>query len=218
MKKHPWISTFLLILILSAMFIYLRLFSSVTFQDIITFTPSSPALAALIILALFAIKSLTILLPLTLLFVVSASLFSFPYALFVNFLGLSLSFSIAYGIGRFTAEDSIDNYLKKYKKLSSFNHLRNENKWLFAYILKLSGFIPNDISSLIAGALQIPFFTFLSASILAKVPSVYIQTQLGAAALSDESIPPILWIASIVIILGYVLFYRFLTKKHLNHN
>jgi len=85
-------------------------------------------MATLLILSLFSIKSLTILLPLTLLFVVSASLFAFPYALCVNFLGLNLSFTVAYGIGGFTAEDTIDNYLDKYRKLSSFNHLRKENE------------------------------------------------------------------------------------------
>lgn len=216
MKKHPWISTFLFLLILGAMISYLRLFSHVTFQDIISFTPSSRWMATLLILSLFSIKSLTILLPLTLLFVVSASLFAFPYALCVNFLGLSLSFTVAYGIGRFTAEDTIDNYLDKYRKFSSFNHLRKENEWLFAYVLKLSGFIPNDISSFIAVALQIPFITFITASLVAKAPSVYIQTQLGAAALSDDSIPPILWVIALIIVLGYIIIYRRIVKKHVN--
>ena len=60
-------------------------------EDIINYSPENVFLAAIVMIILYGLKSLTVVIPLPLLEVESGLIFSFPIAVIVNSIGIMLS-------------------------------------------------------------------------------------------------------------------------------
>lgn len=71
-----------------------------TLEGILTYSPRHPALAAALLLALFAVKSLSIFLYSGLLYAASGVLFSLPAAIAVNLAGTAVMVSLPFWLGK----------------------------------------------------------------------------------------------------------------------
>ena len=69
-------------------------------DEVLRFTPSEPWLAALIMLLLFALKSLSVVVYCGILYAADGILFSLPVAILMNILGTAVMVSVPYFIGR----------------------------------------------------------------------------------------------------------------------
>ena len=65
-------------------------------DTIVKYTPKNVALAVIMLILLFGLKSLTIVLPLSILYLASGILFSPVAAVFISTVGLSVSITIPY--------------------------------------------------------------------------------------------------------------------------
>ena len=91
-------------LIICIIFIVLFLASGndITVQTVLNYTPESPFAAAIVILLLYALKSVSFVFPIAVLQIATGHLFQTPVALLINFLGRAVTLSIPYWVGRFS--------------------------------------------------------------------------------------------------------------------
>lgn len=122
---------------------------------------------ALIIIGFSIVKSFALVFPPAVLFVLSGIVFrNFWLAVLVNAVATAVSLILPYFLGRFTGKDMVDSLKGRFKAIKKLDAFADENSFAVVFIFKAGGLIPSDLSSLIFGAMNIPFKTyFLSANL-----------------------------------------------------
>jgi uncharacterized membrane protein YdjX (TVP38/TMEM64 family) len=127
------------------------------------------------------IKSFALIFPPAILFALSGLIFeSIWVALLVNLVATALSLSLPYYLGRFTGKPMLDTLKTKFPKIGKLDSFAGENEFTFIFILKVSGIIASDLSSLIFGTMNIPYRKYMIASNLGLLPLNILWTLLGA--------------------------------------
>lgn len=172
---------YLPLIIIGILFAFFALnYRVISVENILSFTPSNYFLIAIIIIFIFAIKSISMIIPLTVLYISSSIVFSWYWAIIVNFIGLFICMTIPYYIGKFSGKNLVDKLILKYPKVNKINDIKANNEWVFVFIVKILGIIPNEVSSMILGSLNTEYKIFIIASVLAKSPAMIATTLLGA--------------------------------------
>lgn len=153
----------------------------ITVQDVLDYTPQSPAATALTILALYALKSVSFVFPIAVLQIATGHLFRTPLALLINFLGRAVTLSIPYWIGRISGSGLVEGLAKKYPKLEEIHAGRKQNPLFLSFLLRTFCFLPGDAVSLYLGARKIPFRDYLAGGVLGTTLGVVLSTVLGAS-------------------------------------
>lgn len=174
------------LLLLAAAANYLIRSRSLSVEDIVNYAPENLYLAALVMLALFAVKSATVFFPLSVLYLACGVIFPTPAALGVSALGLFVSLSIPYCIGRLLGAKMVNKLLTKYEKTKELQRFRTKNEWLFAYILRAVKILPADLVSMFLGAEKMNFMKYLAGSFGGLVPTLISTIAMGSAV-SDPS-------------------------------
>ena len=183
--------------------------------DLLSWSPASPWLTALFLLALYACKSMTVFFPLVALYLAGGLLFPLPAALTVNLIGLAVCSALPYLVGRCSAAETLDRLRQKYAKLQTVEKLRQENNFLFALLARAVGILPGDVVSLYFGAVRLPFGPYLAGSLLGLCPTMVAVTIMGGNV-SDPFSPAFLAAAGIdllVVAVSFVVCKRILRKK-----
>lgn len=120
---------------------------------------------ALIIIGFSIIKSFALIFPPAVLFVLSGIVFDdLLTAVLVNFVATACSLILPYFLGRFTGADMVNSLKGRFKAIRKLDDFADENSFSVVFIFKAGGFMPSDLSSLIFGALNIPFGKYFVAS------------------------------------------------------
>lgn len=157
-------------------FIYFR---DESVEDVLSYVPENLWLAAVFFIFLYALKSLTVVFPIPVLYISCGIIFPLPIALIVNSLGIITTVSVPYLIGRFTGKDMLDHLIEKYPKAKQIDILKRRNEWFFVYLVKLIGIVPCDISSMILGAMDIKYINMSTGSLVGMFPYMAAVTVLG---------------------------------------
>ncbi|MBQ7980131.1 MAG: hypothetical protein IJ305_00825, partial [Oscillospiraceae bacterium] len=113
--------------------IYFIFFRSVTVEDILEFTPENLWLAAVVMVGLFALKSLSMFFPMLILIAAAGSIFpSFIPAFIVNSIGVSVMLMIPYAIGRFAEKDFVMGIINRNKNADKLRDIKSENEFFIA--------------------------------------------------------------------------------------
>ena len=211
-----WTARLLPLVCLSAALGWLLLSGrSLTAADILHYTPSQPLLAALFLWLAFALKSLSMVFPVMLLFAVSGQLFPLPVALGVNLVGIAVTLSLPYLLGRASELSFTDTLLARYPKLWELRRLREENGFLLSLLSRAVGLLPCDAVSLYFGSTRTPYPAYLAGAVLGFLPDVVCATLLGMQA--EKPASPGFWITVAVNLLAcgvsVLLFRRYKRKK-----
>ena len=153
----------------------------ITVDAIISYTPSNLFLAALVLLLLFALKSLSVFFASIVLYTVAGLLFPLPAAILVNALGVIVMASEAYLMGRVFGSDLIGTIAEKYPKVQPILHLQDKKPFLFTFLLRMLKVSNVDISSMYLGASHTKFAPYLAASFLALIPELILYAVLGSS-------------------------------------
>ncbi|MDP3386501.1 MAG: VTT domain-containing protein [Eubacteriales bacterium] len=189
-------------------------FQDFTVESILRFTPEGFYLAVLVFMGLYTLKSLAVVIPLALLYVAVGRTFPVPIAIMVNLGGLAIGSTIPYLIGRFSGKELVDSLTIRYPKAERINTLKNENEWIFTFIIRILSIIPYDIGSIVLGSFKVNYLRFIFISLMIKLPGIVAQTFLGATSQNIGSIG--FWIsltASVLITMGYYAFYRWYSQN-----
>lgn len=136
---------------------------------------------ALILIGFSIVKSFALIFPPAILFVLSGMVFdSFLLAVFVNFIATALSLILPYYLGRFTGRQMIEALTARFKAVKKIDDFADANSFALVFIFKAGGLMPSDLSSLIFGAMNIPFGKYFIASNLGMLILNVLWTLLGS--------------------------------------
>lgn len=191
-------------LIACAVFMILLLTSGreITVQTVLSYTPRFPFTAAIVILLLYALKSVSFAFPIAVLQIATGHLFQTPAALLINFLGRAITLSIPYWIGRFSGSDLMDRLQKKYPRLEEVCSKQEQKPVFISFLLRTFCFLPGDAVSLYLGATKIPFPYYLTGGILGTTLGVVLSTILGSSITEPGS--PAFWLSAFLMALTAV--------------
>ena len=192
----------------------------ISVSEILHFTPSNPVLAAVIILLLFAVKSLTIVLYSGLLYAANGILFPLPVAVGLNLLGTAVMVSIPYLIGRKLGKNIVERVVAKYPKAEQLRELRQENDLFFTFFVRLVGLLPCDVVSLYFGAIGVRFRNYLLGCLLGMLPPCITLAVMGMS-ISNPRSPE--FILSVLVQLGCmagsaVIYHIYQKRRKKNNN
>lgn len=140
-------------------------------SGIVEFTPEKPVLAVLVMLVLFAAKSLSVVLYSGILYAASGILFPLPAAIAVNLAGTVVMVTIPYLIGKKIGSRAVERIVAKYPKAAQLQKFRRKNDVFIVFFVRLVGILPCDIISLYMGAVNIRYYKYLAGCILGFLPS-----------------------------------------------
>lgn len=160
--------------------------NKITAELIINYTPSNLFLAALVMLLLFALKTMSVFFYSGILYTVSGLIFPLPVAVLVNALGLVVMIAEGYLNGRFLGSDLVGTVSEKYPKIVPILKLEDKRPFLFTLLLRMMKIISFDMGSMYMGATRAAFVPYAAASFLTVVPELVLFAVMGKG-ISDLS-------------------------------
>lgn len=156
-----------------------RLGEPLTADTVLKYSPDNPVLAAAVMILFFAIKSLTIVFPLSVLYLASGIMFSPIPAVLVSSIGLAAAISIPYWIGRYSGDGVVKEISEKYPKVGQVEEYQRQNSFFACFITRIVGILPGDIVSIYFGACETPYPVYLAAGLCGSMLSIVTTTLLG---------------------------------------
>ncbi len=135
---------------------------------------------ALLIIAFSVVKSFALIFPPAVIYAVSGIFFeNYFAAVSVNLIATALSLILPYFLGRFTGKDMADSLRQRFPKIAKLDQFAGENGFALVFVVKASGMLPCDLSSLLFGAVDLPFPKYFLAANLGMLPLNILWTLLG---------------------------------------
>lgn len=159
------------------------------------------------------VKSFALVFPPAVVFAVAGYILpNFFLSLAVNLVSVFLSLSIPYFLGKFTGSGMVDTLKGKFKAVKKLDDFAGANETQMTFVIKLSGILPGDLSSLLFGAMGVSYKKFMIGANLGMLPLVIVYTGFGVALRSIETMP---WLAAVpvVAIVTFVIISGIITKK-----
>ena len=176
-----------------AAFLFIRTSGNLTVAEFLKYEPENKLAAALIMLGLFALKSVDFLLHSGVLYAVSGIIFPPATAMAVNLLGAFGMAAIPWHIGKALGGPAAERTWRRYPKLRGLKQLHTKHEFLFVLLVRVIG-IPVAAAGSYMGAVKIDRRRY--ASILGMLPTLLCFTFMGDSA-SDPASPKF-WIAMAV--------------------
>ncbi len=220
-ETHSKISlgfTAALIVILVILALYYR--DQLTVDFIIHVVADHPSVAALIFLALYLLKTLALVVPIIVLYVAAGLLFRPAVAIGLNTIGIWIGATLPFIFGRFYGTSMVDKIYLRYPKLQQLVYLQNQNGSLFAFAIRIIGFIPVELASMFMGALGTPYRSYILGTMLGLFPSMVLYTFLGYTISDPTSLGFIIVLALTILstVVTAVLYPMYLKKKYDSQN
>lgn len=173
---------------------------------------SFPAAVALI-LGIYALKSVTFVVPAMLVYLSVGMAFKPLTAVLIDFVGIAIEVTITYFLGRFLGKDAVYNFLKDKKGGSKLLNMKAKSKAATVFVARFTA-IPIDFSSLFFGAFGYKYPSYLILSVIGIMPRVIMNTFIGSGVYEYV---PMKWII-IAVICGLSAFVVvFTVKKIIEH-
>lgn len=150
-------------------------------EDIKSFAPENLWLAAIAVIVFYVVKSFSLVFPLPILYVGVGLIFPNVYEAFiVNFVGVALSLTLPFFLGKFMGKDMVNKLTERFPKIKKLDEVKTDNEFIFVFILKLSGVLACDLSSLLLGAMNVSYKKFMLGSICGLAPLIIAWTFLSS--------------------------------------
>ena len=178
-----------LLSIISVLFLILLLSHNLIFnsESVQSYFQSATWMTIIGILVLYAVKSITMTIPNSVLYITAGALFPTWLAILITCVGLTISLSIGYFTGKKLGETNVYNLLAKQKRLKNFLNRDKEDLLLLCFIARLLA-LPFGLASFFFGALKLPFFKYVFVSLLGVTPTMLPIVFSGAAIANPLSL------------------------------
>ncbi|MCD7891049.1 MAG: VTT domain-containing protein [Ruminococcus sp.] len=182
-------------LILCVIFMAIYLFSDeeISAENLLNYVPEKPLYAAIFLVLLYALKSLTIVFPLIVLKLLGGFIFDPIDAIIVNSIGALVELIVPYLVGRLSGAKFVEKICAKYPKINEIFGSNDNSDFFISFFLRIIDFLPGDVISMAFGKRKFPFFTFLVGSFLGMLPGIIMATLLGTSITDPTS--PMFWIS-----------------------
>lgn len=217
---RPLIKKLIPVLCVACLFGILLAGPAVSVQTLRDYSPENPILAAILILALYALKSATLFFPLIILEIATGYLFPHWIALFINLTGMFIILSVPYLMGKARGINRIQQLIQKYPRFQRILDKQEENSRFLCFFLRIISCLPGDVVTMYFGAVRIPFAQNLGFGLLGLLPGMVLATLMGSSIQDPSS--PAFWLSAISMgalavlsLLLYYLYQRKIQKKEL---
>ena len=176
------------------------------------------ATIALVVILFSVVKSFALVFPPAVVFSICGYMMpSYFLALVINLVSVFLSLAIPYFLGKFTGAGMVDTLKGKFKAIKKLDDFAGANETQTVFVVKLSGLLPGDLSSLSFGAMKTSFKSFLIGANLGMLPLAIVYTGFGTALRSIGEKP---WLAAVpvVAIVVFVIISGIITKRMIAKN
>lgn len=189
-----------------------------TLDSVLEITPQNTWLAALFIVLLFTLKSVSVVIYSGIIFAAAGILLPLPLAIAADVIGTAAMCTLPYLLGRLAASELMDELVERYPKLRQLQDFQTKNDFIFVLLVRLIQLFPSDVLSVYLGAAKISYKRYLPACLIGLLPSGIMFTVMGTSIQDTEStmfrIALAFETALIVLpVLGYM-FYKHRLKKH----
>lgn len=149
-------------------------------KELSTYFRGGAVTVAVIMIVFSVVKSFALIFPPVLLFAISGIFFdNFWLAVSVNFIATSLSLFLPYFLGKFTGKSMVDTLKQRFPKIKKIDDFADANEFTVVFVVKATGLLPSDLSSLLFGAMNISFTKYIVAANLGMIPINILWTLLG---------------------------------------
>ena len=150
-----------------------------TVSNIAEHSPSHIFLAIIFLLALYALKSLSLVFPVAVLIAVGGYIFGVWIGIIINIIGFAITLSIPYWLGRFTAIGTSENWLEKYPKLDKFVKMGKDSAFIFSMFSRTLFFLTCDVLSIYMGTIKMNYYKYLLGGVIGFSPAIICTTVMG---------------------------------------
>lgn len=167
-------------MILVCAVLYFTVFRNVTAEQLLRYTPENIWLAAIVIIGMFSLKSLTFFFPM--LVIVTACGSAAPNiwsALLINTIGIFCMMNIPYCIGRFAQREFVEGFIAKHKKMQTVRDIKMSNELFFILFLRIINCLPYDVVSMFLGSTGTGWKNYIAGSMLGTLPGMILSTVMG---------------------------------------
>ena len=199
--KNRW--KLLCLAVLALGLLYLHSQYHITAEAILSWQPENLFLAAVILLCIFAVKSVLVFVPIMIPQILAGHLYSREMAILINGLGLVVVMSLPYWIGKGLGSAKMERLIRKYPKIQNILKTQEDNQMAFSFMLRACAVPPADIVTMYLGATGMPYLTNVIGGTLGCFPGMVLTTFLGANIRNPES--PAFWQALILNVVWIIL-------------
>ena len=171
---------------------------NITVQNIINFTPENTVMAIVMMLFLFAFKSVTFFIYGGILYAASGIIFSLPVAIFVNCIGSIIMTSIPFFVGKKMGGEAIDKIIKKHPRLSILRDTPSKKELFVSFFVRIVRCLPSDPLSMYLGASGIRYSRYICGTLLGLSPAIVTFSIMGMS-INDVNSPAFIISAGIEI-------------------
>ena len=134
----------------------------------------------------------------------------------ISTIGLAITITIPYWIGRISGKQIVQELCKKYPKLEQVRKYQETNAYFASFITRIVGILPGDVVSIYLGACSVSYPVYLVAGVTGSLLSIITNTLLGEKISDPFSIEFIVvLICRIMVSVGAIAInYRLNQKKH----
>ncbi len=164
------------------------------------------------------IKSFALVFPPAVVFSICAYIMpNYFLALLINIVSIFLSLMIPYFLGRFTGAGMVDSLKRKFKAIKKLDDFAGANETQVVFVVKMSGLLPGDLSSLLFGAMKTSFKSYFIGANLGMLPLAIVYTAFGTALRSIGE-KPWLPVVPVIAIIFFVIVSSIITKRMISKN
>lgn len=167
----------ILLIVMAAVFFKYK--DEITVSNIAEHSPVGIVLSVLFVLALYAVKSLSVFFPILVLMAVGGYLFGGAVGLIVNIIGVGVTLTVPYLLGRLTFMGMDNSTFDKYPKMKMFIEESKSNEFLTSLFSRTLFFLPCDILSLYMGSIKMHYLKYISGGIIGFMPMTICLTVIG---------------------------------------
>lgn len=179
-KQFRWIALLVLGLpIVIVLFYWLtKLLTGVTPDDIFLFAGGNVVIEVLLVLGIYAVKAVLFFIPVAFLYILTGNLFPPVYSILINIIGLSVTMSLTFWLGKKLGRNLVKKIIRKSPKVERFMDDSDKSR-VTLFALRASNVFPVELISLVCGSTGYRFWSFLGLSLLAMVPTLIPFTLMG---------------------------------------
>ena len=163
----------------------------ITVDNIVVYAPDNMLVAAVVMLMLFAVKSVLVFVYCGLLYAASGILFPVPIAILVNILGSLIMAAIPFWIGKRVGVTLVDGLLQNHPKLKFLKDAPNKSPFFMSFFVRIIGILPSDIIGLYFGATGVRYKSYITGAILGMLPQTVTFCLMGMS-INDVTSPEFL--------------------------
>ena len=154
----------------------------ITAEGIVGLVPQNSWLSAIILLMLFAVKSVSVVIYSGILYAASGILFSLPIAIIINIIGTVIMVTIPYLIGRKAGTPLLERLVAKKPKLAIIRDFPSQNDLFVSFFVCIVGCLPGDLVCMYLGADRLNYTRYLIGSVLGSMSAVISFAVMGMNA------------------------------------